>query len=97
MNKNRNSNSYFIYGKHAVKQAIQNSEREKIKLFLTPNTEKELVSNTKVPIEITDNKYLDKIIRTPNAVHQGVVLEVKPFPTICSSIVYLEFTNSFGL
>ena len=36
------------------------------------------MSNTKVPIEITDNKYLDKIIRTPNAVHQGVVLEVKP-------------------
>ena len=74
------NNTIWIYGFHAVKAAIENTDRKKIRFLCTKNAQNKLgkISNkiseiTKI-VDISEfNKFLN-----PNSVHQGLALEVEP-------------------
>lgn len=75
------SNSYWIYGRHAVTSALSNKKRRILRLLVTKNTSDEIEFKYSGRIEILDQKELEKIL-PPNAVHQGVAAEVCILPDV---------------
>ncbi len=71
----------FVYGLHTVRHAIENDERRKLKLYVTPNALARLELSAeqlgKLVVEDTFPRDLDKMVGS-DAVHQGCVLEVAP-------------------
>lgn len=70
----------YLYGLHTVRAALDNPRRAKRILLATPNGLNRLREGGDVPdIEIVEKtpRDLDKLLG-PDAVHQGVVLEVDP-------------------
>ncbi|THH36232.1 23S rRNA (guanosine(2251)-2'-O)-methyltransferase RlmB [Aliishimia ponticola] len=70
----------WLFGLHAVRDALSNPRREKLRLLVTPNAlEKirEAVEISGIEPEITDPRKFSAPI-DPGSVHQGVALEVKP-------------------
>jgi 23S rRNA (guanosine2251-2'-O)-methyltransferase len=71
-----------LYGLHTVRAALENKERKKIKLSVTPNALARLeidVEKLGVPFEMVSPQDLDKVLG-PDAIHQGVMLETRPLP-----------------
>lgn len=70
---------FYIYGLHAVRAALDHKARRKNKLFATSNGLKRLEESGSINIMVIERtpKQLDKIVG-PDAVHQGVVLDVEP-------------------
>ena len=75
----KTNSALWLYGHHAVVAALQNSNREKILLKMT----KESVLSDKI-IGKTDSRIVSRqeidALSGPNAVHQGLALQVKPLP-----------------
>jgi len=73
----------LLYGIHTVRAALDNKERQIIKLSLTQNALVRLeigpVEALGFPVEIVSPQDLDKILG-PDAIHQGVMLETRPLP-----------------
>ena len=73
-------NRVWLYGIHAVRDAIKNQNRLKYKLMLTQNAHKKikdlLITSPLIPEILHPRKFLPPLER--NAVHQGVALEVSP-------------------
>ncbi len=73
----------LLYGIHTVRAALDNKERQIIKLSLTQNALVRLeigpVEELGFPVEIVSPQDLDKILG-PDAIHQGVMLETRPLP-----------------
>ncbi|OJF92079.1 23S rRNA (guanosine(2251)-2'-O)-methyltransferase RlmB [Pararhizobium antarcticum] len=73
----------LLYGVHTVRAALDNKERQIIKLSLTQNALVRLeigpVEALEFPVEIVSPQDLDKILG-PDAIHQGVMLETRPLP-----------------
>lgn len=74
----------WLFGLHAVRDALANPQREKLRLVVTQNALDRLgplpdtVTN-ELPPEITDARSFDKVVPLPpESVHQGAALEVKP-------------------
>lgn len=71
----------YLYGLHTVRAALENSERNIHKMFVTDNAlvrlEIESPSDLAFPVEIVTPKALDSKVGS-DAVHQGVVLEADP-------------------
>jgi 23S rRNA (guanosine2251-2'-O)-methyltransferase len=72
-----------LYGLHTVRAALDNPERNIIKLCVTQNALVRLdigaVSDLPYPVEMVTPQDLDKVLG-PDAIHQGVMLETKPLP-----------------
>ena len=70
----------WIYGIHAVRDAIKNQNRVKYRFMLTQNAHKKfkdlLITSPLVPEVLHPRKFLPPLER--NTVHQGVALEVSP-------------------
>jgi 23S rRNA (guanosine2251-2'-O)-methyltransferase len=73
----------LLYGLHTVRAALDNPERQIIKLSVTQNALQRLeigpVDELKFPVEMVSPQDLDKILG-PDAIHQGVMLETRPLP-----------------
>ena len=75
-----NYNKVWLYGIHAVRDALYNKKRIKHQLIITPNAQQKLkdaILNSALTPEVIDpRKFLPPLER--NSVHQGVALEVSP-------------------
>ena len=89
--------TFLIAGKHAVTEALKNSARKVIRVFLTEeskksinreNQDKNLLKNVKVFFKT--KKELDKYCKNEQILHQGYVAEIEPL----ASISLKEFIKS---
>jgi len=73
----------FLYGLHTVRAALDNPERELIKLSVTQNAFARLdigeAPALPFPVEFVSPQDIDRILG-PEAIHQGVMLETRPLP-----------------
>ncbi|MEM9968809.1 MAG: 23S rRNA (guanosine(2251)-2'-O)-methyltransferase RlmB [Pseudomonadota bacterium] len=70
----------WLFGLHAVRNALQNPAREKLHLMVTPNARLKLVDaieTAAIEPEIIDPRQFHPPLE-PGSVHQGAVLQVKP-------------------
>ena len=75
-----NSKTIWLFGLHAVRDAINNPQREKLRLIATQNAVDRLsldLKNSNIEIKICDPRTFSAPIH-PQSVHQGVALEAKP-------------------
>ena len=79
-----NKSSFFIVGQHAVLEALRNSKRKVLRVFLTEESKKNihrkspkknLLSDVKVYFKT--KKELDKYSTKENLLHQGYVAEIE--------------------
>ncbi|MBG1231411.1 23S rRNA (guanosine(2251)-2'-O)-methyltransferase RlmB [Aestuariivirga litoralis] len=71
----------LIYGAHPVIAAIGNAKRKPVKLWATENGLARLKEDVKdLPIEgeIVHPRLLDHLLKSKDAVHQGLILEARP-------------------
>lgn len=72
----------WLFGLHAVRDALMNPAREKLRLVLTKNAADKLgeaIAAGGVEPEIVDPRKFDAhVTLAPDSVHQGAALEVKP-------------------
>lgn len=72
-----------LYGLHTVRAALDNPERQIVKVLLTQNAMVRLeiddLFERGFPVEIVSPQDIDKILG-PDAIHQGIMLETKPLP-----------------
>ena len=74
------SNQNWLFGHHAVRAALANSERTCRQLLLTPEAAKDWVSTGLTPT-IVDRTEIDRHVPA-GAVHQGVALLADPLPEL---------------
>lgn len=70
----------WLFGLHAVRDALENPAREKLRLVLTRNAHDKLadsVAKAGIEPEICDPRKFNAPL-DPQSVHQGAALEVKP-------------------
>ena len=70
----------WLFGLHAVRDALENPAREKIKLMVTPNAQiklEEAIAKAGIEPEVVDPRKFRPPL-DPGSVHQGAVLEVNP-------------------
>lgn len=70
----------WLFGIHAVRDALLNPEREKLRLVVTKNAADRLgeaIAEAGIEPEIVDPRKFDVPI-DPDSVHQGAAMEVKP-------------------
>lgn len=70
----------WLFGLHAVRDALLNPKREKLRLMVTMNAEAKLadaIEESGVEAEVIDPRKFNPPI-DPQSVHQGAALEVKP-------------------
>jgi 23S rRNA (guanosine2251-2'-O)-methyltransferase len=74
----------LLFGLHTVRAALSNPRRRKHMLYATKNALARLEADggtiDSVPIEIREPRSLDRLAG-PEAVHQGLVLDVSPLPS----------------
>ncbi|MDO5647300.1 23S rRNA (guanosine(2251)-2'-O)-methyltransferase RlmB [Paracoccus sp. (in: a-proteobacteria)] len=69
----------WLFGLHAVRDALANPARQKLRLVVTQNAVARLGDLHGMDPEITDPRVFDKAVPLPpESVHQGAALEVKP-------------------
>ena len=76
-----NPENDLIYGAHPVAAALQNDKRKAIKLWATENglaRLREEIPDLKMEAELVHPRLLDHLLKSKDAVHQGMVLEAKP-------------------
>lgn len=72
----------IIYGWHAAEAALKNPKRKILRILVTPNGEKRLQEmglRLKVTPEVVRPDAIDREL-SPDAVHQGVLVEADPLP-----------------
>lgn len=70
----------WLFGLHAVRDALQNAKREKLRLIVTKNAHDKLadaIDASGITPEMADPRRFSAPI-DPQSVHQGAALEVKP-------------------
>ncbi len=76
--------SYWMYGIHAVKAALENPMRQAYELCVIQEKllqELVLSKKTSVKVHLVDQKFFQKTFGS-QAVHQGVALKVSPLPEV---------------
>ncbi|OYX40988.1 MAG: 23S rRNA (guanosine(2251)-2'-O)-methyltransferase RlmB [Rhodobacterales bacterium 32-67-9] len=72
----------WLFGLHAVRDALVNPAREKLRLVLTKNAADrlgpEILSGALAPEIVDPRKFDAHVPLAPDSVHQGAALEVKP-------------------
>lgn len=82
--KSRSSSppSLWLWGTHACRAALQNPDRQGLRLLLTETSFKDLTAthpSLASKAEVLDNASLSRKL-PPGAVHQGIAMEVFPLP-----------------
>tara|TARA_B100002051_G_C16558352_1_gene546213 strand:+ start:96 stop:839 length:744 start_codon:yes stop_codon:yes gene_type:complete len=79
-----NNSSFFIVGKHAVFEALKNSKRKVLKVYLTEESKKSIHRNSPQKNLLKDTrvffktkKELDKYCGNEGILHQGYVAEIE--------------------
>jgi 23S rRNA (guanosine2251-2'-O)-methyltransferase len=70
----------WLFGLHAVRDALMNPRREKLRLVVTLNAQAKLaeaIAEAGITPEVVDPRKFN-VPLDPNSVHQGAALEVKP-------------------
>ncbi|KMW59943.1 23S rRNA (guanosine-2'-O-) -methyltransferase rlmB [Candidatus Rhodobacter oscarellae] len=81
--------TFWLFGLHAVRDALANPERNKLRLVVTKNALNRLdVDTGEVPVEVADPRKFP-VPLDPGSVHQGAAIEVRaldwgPLDAICS-------------
>ena len=78
--KTKNKETLWLFGLHAVRDALSNPMRLKLRLIVTKNAFQKLeaeISTTDLEPEIVDARKFNAPI-DPSSVHQGAAIEVKP-------------------
>lgn len=78
--KNRNRSDIWIYGIHAVREALLNGKRKKHQLILTENARMKLetaIERTDLTATIVDSQRFASVLPA-GSVHQGVALKADP-------------------
>lgn len=78
--KSAAAETVWLFGLHAVRDALLNPAREKLQLMVTPNAQAKLadaIAAAGIEPEVADPRKFKPPL-DPNSVHQGAVLEVKP-------------------
>jgi len=79
------SDLVYLYGMHTVRAALENPRREIVRLYGTENAIVRLNVDQKfidmVDVEAVEPNALNRLVGA-EAVHQGVVLAVRPLPTV---------------
>jgi 23S rRNA (guanosine2251-2'-O)-methyltransferase len=74
--------TFWLFGLHAVRDALMNPARQKLRLVLTKNAADKLAEATEVggiSSEIVDPRKFDAHVPLgPDSVHQGAAMEVRP-------------------
>ncbi len=76
-----NPENDLIYGAHPVAAALANPKRKHVKLWATENGTARVKGEVKpLPLEpeLVHTRLLDHMLMSPDAVHQGIILEAKP-------------------
>ncbi|RJL16553.1 23S rRNA (guanosine(2251)-2'-O)-methyltransferase RlmB [Paracoccus siganidrum] len=69
----------WLFGLHAVRDALANPARQKLRLVVTRNALERLGDTGGMTPEISDPRVFGKVVPlAPDSVHQGAALEVKP-------------------
>jgi 23S rRNA (guanosine2251-2'-O)-methyltransferase len=71
----------LIYGAHPVTEALKNPRRKPVKLWATENAAlrlKEDAPGLAIEPEIVHPRLLDHMLKSADAVHQGIILDAKP-------------------
>ncbi len=74
------SQTVWLFGLHAVRDALMNPEREKLRLIVTLNAHdklKDAIETAGIEPEVVDPRKFNAPL-DPQSVHQGAALEVKP-------------------
>ena len=76
--------SFLIAGKHAVTEALKNSNRRVLKVFLTEDSKKKLNKNNEnhellkdIKLFYKTNKELDRLCSKEQISHQGLIAEIE--------------------
>ena len=76
--------SFFIAGRHAVIEALRNSKRRVLKVFLTEESKKNIYKQNPnknllkdIKVFFKSKKELDKYCRSEGILHQGLVAEIE--------------------
>jgi 23S rRNA (guanosine2251-2'-O)-methyltransferase len=79
-----NNSSFFVVGKHAVFEALKNTKRKVLRVFLTEETKKSIHRNSPkknllrdVKVYFKTKKELDKYCNKEGMLHQGYVAEIE--------------------
>ena len=79
-----NKSSFFVVGQHAVIEALKNSKRKVLRVFLTEESKKNIHRKSPnrdllngVKVYFKNKKELDKYSTKENLLHQGYVAEVE--------------------
>ncbi len=78
--KTENRETIWLFGLHAVRDALQNAAREKLQLIVTLNAQAKLadaIETSGIAPEVVDPRKFNAPL-DPGSVHQGAALEVKP-------------------
>jgi 23S rRNA (guanosine2251-2'-O)-methyltransferase len=76
-----NPENDLIYGAHPVTEALKNAKRRPVNLWCTENALlrlKEEAPDVTITPEIVHPRLLDHMLKSADAVHQGIILEAKP-------------------
>ena len=79
-----NNSSFFVVGKHAVFEALKNSNRKVLRVFLTEESKKNIHRNSpkknllkNLKVYFKTKKELDKYCKNEGILHQGYVAEIE--------------------
>ena len=78
--------AFWLFGLHAVRDALLNPNREKLRLVLTRNAADRLaedVAKSGMTAEIADPRNFP-VPLDPQSVHQGAAVEVRPLVSSCT-------------
>ncbi|MBU2960807.1 23S rRNA (guanosine(2251)-2'-O)-methyltransferase RlmB [Citreicella sp. C3M06] len=78
--KSRAAETVWLFGLHAVRDALLNPARVKLQLIVTPNAELKLadaIAAAEITPDVQDPRRFNAPL-DPQSVHQGAALEVKP-------------------
>lgn len=78
--KSRSRETVWLFGLHAVRDALVNPHREKLRLVVTMNAQaklQEAIDTSDIVPEVVDPRKFNAPL-DPGSVHQGAALEVKP-------------------
>ena len=78
--KSEKEESFFLFGLHAVEDALLNPRRQKLRLVVTKNAQSKLaraIEFSGIIPEVSEPRDFDSFI-DKNSIHQGALLEVRP-------------------
>ncbi len=77
MKKKKTNENLWLYGHHAVVEALKNPNRDKILLKMTKDAHIDPALTKGIPVQVVPKDQLDSLLGA-SAVHQGLALQVLP-------------------